>query len=696
VDALSEVASASPLSSRDEETEIPTGQGAWRNDGSRETEWNVLPAMWKQLAQKLPKEALALVDEHNGKDSGEGAVELTYSQLHDEICLFAWGLKALGVKKGQTLCLFSENSSRWLVADQGSSMLGGTNALRGITSPAEELNFIVENSKGRGLIVQNEATLEYLWPTLVASGNHKQLDFVICLWGSITKKEEFKRDSEDVPIMSYKEVIALGESNFSSYSSAETLGDVAEPTIDENDIYCIIYTSGTTGKPKGAMLSHKNLMYQMCNLHNVIKVSQTTKSISLLPPWHVYQLATSYYSYSHGITNRYSNVANFRNDLSDYGCDFVVAVPLVVENLYKRVMQTVKKMPSTRRKLVGFFLKASEHYIKATRVIQGTHVRYASEAPSFAKVLCCWFVHLLLKPIHFLANKLVYKKVRDQVNIKRTIVSGGGALSDYVEDFFEIIGVEIINGWGLTETSPVIAARSCANIDNKDANVRGTVGKPVPGTQIKAVNPETGLEVADGKVGLMLARGATVFQGYIQNPEATEKAFRFGEGWFDTGDLGYVIPQMSHHSMGGMNVLVGREKETIVLSNGENVEPSPIEQACLASPYIEQIMVVGQDKKHLGALVVPDYEALQADGIVSSEEEAKSEQGKCTIAQHLHQDVKRRVEARDFFKQQESVRKITLLPKPLTFEDGFLTRTMKVRRHIVQEHFSNEIESMFD
>ncbi|UPR04413.1 long-chain-fatty-acid CoA ligase [Chloropicon primus] len=663
-----------------DQVEFSSTFGAWRNSKSRETSWDLLPQQWARLAEEVPKDTIAVIDENNGKSEGT-RVEWTYGELHEEICLFAWGLKSLGAEKGHTTCIFSENSARWLVADQGSSMLGCTNALRGITSPADELSFIVDNSQGRGLIVQNEDTLNHIWPTLVENGQHNQIGFVVVLWDGVT---EARRTEGDVQVLSYADVINMGR----EASSAKPLESILNSTISEEDPYCIIYTSGTTGQPKGAMLSHKNIMYQIVNLHNVIAIPSETNVISLLPPWHVYQLATGYYSYSHGITNRYSNVANFAKDLGEHGCDFIVAVPLVIENLYKKVMSSVKKMPSSKRNLVGFFLKASQNYIQATRVVQGVSLKYVHERPSPLKMLAYWLVHILLKPIHALANKLVYSKIRDQIKISRTIVSGGGALSEHLEDFFEIVGVEIINGWGLTETSPVIAARP-TKLTNSYQNARGTVGRPVPGTQIRAVDPETLEAIPDGQKGLLLAKGATIFGGYKQNPKATESAFRYGDGWFDTGDLGYIAPYKNHHDMGGMCVLVGREKETIVLSNGENVEPSPLEQACLASSYIEQIMVVGQDKKSLGALVVPDYEALMEEGIISSKSD------KDEAMKFLKAEIKQKIEERDLFKPQESVRNIVLLEDPLTFEDGFLTRTMKERRHIVAEAFGSKIDSMF-
>jgi long-chain acyl-CoA synthetase len=204
----------------------------------------------------------------------------------------------------------------------------------------------------------------------------------------------------------------------------------------------------------------------------------------------------------------------------------------------------------------------------------------------------------LLWPLHKLGNQLVYSKVREATGGRvKEFISGGGSLARHLDVFFEIIGVPLIVGYGLTETSPVLSARRPWH------NLRGAAGQPIPFTELKIVDPETGHPLNFREKGLVLARGPQIMEGYYNNPEATQKAID-PEGWFDTGDLGWITKDYNI-------VLTGRAKDTIVLTNGENIEPQPIEDACVRSPYIDQIMLVGQDQRSLGAVIVPNLEALQ-------------------------------------------------------------------------------------
>jgi len=630
-------------------------------------------------------DALAVIDEHHSPTT-----RLTYKELHGEICTFARGLRFLGLERGARLSIFSENGSRLLICDQGAMMLGASNAMRGVTSPPAELVYIFENSESVGIAVQDWATLQSISSELRRSRSLGKLKFVAVLWPETkdldalsAKKSEFAADLA-APIFTFDEVLAVGLQQHGSSSEATQI-DCEKHDVSE--VASIIYTSGTTGNPKGVMLTHGNLMHQICNLNNVIAMIPGARTLSLLPPWHVYQLATGYYAYSGGICNRYSDVNHFRQDLADFGTDFLVAVPLVVENLYKRIQSQIRSQPATKRAVADFLIKLGVAYTRARRIVTGSCVDYALTQPKFfflvrlAAALKC----LLLLPLYKLAKKLVFSGIRSKINIQRVVVSGGGSLAQYLEDFFETVGLEIINGWGLTETAPVLAARSTSDIAEGGVNARGTIGFPVPGSQVKVVDPETGEEVDDGKTGLMLARGPNVFAGYCGNEEETAKAFRFGDGWFDTGDLGYKIPAMPRaHKMGGMLVHVGREKETIVLLNGENVEPNPLENACLASPLISQMMIVGQDRKHLGAVIVPDWEHIKDAGIAAEDVEAK------VVA-----EVRDRIQQRPTFKVAEAVRKFLLLDAPFTYEDGTLTRTMKLRRHVIAERLEEKINAMF-
>lgn len=339
----------------------------------------------------------------------------------------------------------------------------------------------------------------------------------------------------------------------------------------------------------------------------------------------------------------------------------------------------------------------SEKYIKARRIVQGLSLENLN--PSMVERLAASIQASALFPFHALGERLVYRKVREATGGRiKQMISGGGALPKHIDDFFEIIGVEILQGYGLTETSPVTHAR------RPWRNLRGSAGQAIPGTETKIVDPETRKTLSPGERGLVLLRGPQIMQGYDQNPEATAKAID-AEGWFDSGDLGWVTPQNDL-------VLTGRAKDTIVLTNGENIEPQPIEDACLRSPYIDQIMLVGQDQRSLGALIVPNLEALQKwletqnlhlrlpneanigqsqDSTLKTEVDLESK-----IIQDLFRlELNREVQNRPGYRPDDRIGLIKLIVSPFSIENGMMTQTLKIRRHIVMERYRDIINGMF-
>jgi long-chain acyl-CoA synthetase len=277
---------------------------------------------------------------------------------------------------------------------------------------------------------------------------------------------------------------------------------------------------------------------------------------------------------------------------------------------------------------------------------------------------------------HQLGDRLVYKKVREGLggNLK-FVVSGGGSIADHLEDFFEIVNIDILGGYGLTETSPITHVR------RPWRNVRGADGEPLPKTETRIVDPESYKDLPTGSKGLILLRGPQIMQGYYNNPEATAKAID-PEGWFNTGDLGMVT---RYNDL----IITGRAKDTIVLTNGENIEPQPIEDVCLRSPYIDQIMLVGQDQKVLGALVVPNLEALaQWSG---GEPDLNSPAVQDLYRKELNQLVK----SRPGFRPDERIGPFRLLSEPFAIDNGLLTQTLKIRRNIVMERYQGMIDEMF-
>jgi long-chain acyl-CoA synthetase len=285
-----------------------------------------------------------------------------------------------------------------------------------------------------------------------------------------------------------------------------------------------------------------------------------------------------------------------KGDLKKFKPHYMIAVPRLWESIYEGVQKQFREQPAKKQRLVNFFLSASDTYIKARRIVQGLSLDHINS--SAIERLTAKIRETVLFPLHALGERLVYAKVREATGGRiKHVISGGGALPRHIDSFFELVGINILQGYGLTETAPVTNAR------RPWRNLLGSSGQPIPGTEVKIVDPETRVPLPTLKRGLVLLRGPQIMQGYYQNPQATAKAID-SEGWFDSGDLGWVTPQNDL-------VLTGRAKDTIVLTNGENIEPQPIEDACLRSPYVDQIMLVGQDQRSIGALIVPNIEALE-------------------------------------------------------------------------------------
>ncbi|MGB7486371.1 MAG: AMP-binding protein, partial [Phormidesmis sp.] len=285
-----------------------------------------------------------------------------------------------------------------------------------------------------------------------------------------------------------------------------------------------------------------------------------------------------------------------------------------------------------------------------------------------------------LWPIHQIGDRIVYGKVRDAMGGQIDyLVSGGGSIADYLEDFYEIVGIEILGGYGLTETSPITHVRRPWH------NLRGADGQAVPGVETAIVHLETREPLPAGTPGLVLIRGPQVMQGYYKNPKATAKAID-PDGWFDTGDLGKLTAQ-------GDLIITGRAKDTIVLTNGENIEPTPVENACLRSPYVDQIMLVGQDQKSVGALIVPSKEALES--WAANKGVDMSDLNSPLFQALFKAELKREISNRPGYRPDERVGPFVLLDEPFTVENGLLTQTMKVKRLQVCDRYQAIIDSLF-
>ncbi|EFJ49638.1 hypothetical protein VOLCADRAFT_120723 [Volvox carteri f. nagariensis] len=637
-----------------------------------------MPSRWSRNADQYGS-LVAVRDPHQ-----DGSPEMTFRHLYDTMQSFAAGFHELGVAKHDKVALFSENSSRWLVADGAIMACGAAGVVRGASAPAEELLYIAKHSGAVGLVVQDGAALGKL---LAAGQAHERaqepnplraLRFVVLLWG---EAEPAHVSSLTCPLLSYNDVLRRGEASLKagSFSPAE---------VSPDDLATLVYTSGTTGHPKGVMLTHGNLTYQVRNLSYFLAVQPGDRVLSLLPPWHIYERTCSYFVLSRGGQQVYTNIRRLRDDLTAFTPDHFVCVPLVLDTLHARVRQRLAAGPRHRAAIATALLAAGAAYHALPPADRGTSdglvATAAGLARRWAQILGAAVLAALLTPLHWLASKLVYGKIREALGIRKTVVSGGGSLAAHLDDFYEALGLPVLNGWGLTETSPVLA---CRRSDPPEQNIRGSVGVPTPGTQLRVVDPETLDPLPEGRQGLVLANGPGVMAGYFLDEEATARAFRAGDGWFDTGDLGWVAPTgVTGSRCAGHLVLTGRAKDTIVLSSGKNVEPQPIEDAVAASGLIKHVVLVGQDKRELGALVWPDEDALSAT--------PENSLSPAELEDRLLDEVARLNSSRPDYHHFEHVAHITVVRTPLSVDDGTLTRTMKPRRPEIMKRHAATAEAL--
>jgi long-chain acyl-CoA synthetase len=298
--------------------------------------------------------------------------------------------------------------------------------------------------------------------------------------------------------------------------------------------------------------------------------------VSILPCWHIFERTAEYWTLARGVTMVYSSLKSFKNDLKRWKPQFIIAVPRLFESIYTGAQQSFAAQTSTKRKLIAAFKALSMLHMKAKRVLTNMVIR-PQPPPLMEKILSA-LLFVLTWPLVRIADKLAWRKVREGLGGKvKVLVSGGSSMPAHIEDFFEMIGEKLIVGYGLTETSPVISNRVAEH------NLPGSCGSPPPGTLVKLVDPVTKQEVKKGEPGVIMVKSEGVMTGYMQDEEATRQVIN-SEGWFDTGDLGRLNP------VTGDLIITGRAKDTIVLSNGENVEPQPIEDEILSkSPLIDQV-----------------------------------------------------------------------------------------------------------
>ena len=622
-----------------------------------------LEQLWPALAQSYG-DAPALEAPH-----AKPPEVLSFRQLHQQIGQAALGFAQLGVKPGDVVALFAENGPRWLVADQGLMRAGAADAVRGASAPVEELLYILGDSGAVGLVVESAALLDKL---ALAGGGlggpwgpDAPLRFVVLLEGEPAGAVA-QAVVSGVPCFSWQGLIEQGRQ----------AGPLLPPSDDPQRLATILYTSGTTGQPKGVPLSHANLLHQVRTLGVAVVPRPGDRVLSVLPIWHAYERAAEYFLLACGCRQSYTNLKQLRADLQKVRPHYLISVPRLWEALLSGFDDALKAMPAQRQQLIRAALANSRFYGRKRR--QACNLTLVEEpwwgrAGAAVRAGLRW-------PLHRLAETLIWPKLRRQLvgGRLRTAISGGGALAMHVDGFFEAIGIELLVGYGLTETSPVVTCR------RPWRNRRGSAGYPLPGTGVRIVEPGTRAPLGWGQQGLVLVKGPQVMAGYFKQPGATAKVLD-GDGWFDTGDLGHLLAD-------GSLVLTGRAKDTIVLSSGENIEPGPLEEALGASPLLEQVMVVGQDRKQLGALLVPRPEALEA--FAKAGTAAGSALEGDALLRALTRECNRLLSQRPGSRPDERLAGVALV-EPFTLENGLLTQTLKQRRDRIAQRDGAAIAAIY-
>ncbi|MFN9661297.1 MAG: AMP-binding protein, partial [Cyanobacteriota bacterium] len=618
-----------------------------------------LERLWPELARRHG-EAVALEDPH-----ASPPVRLTYRALGEGIERAAAAFAALGAGPGDVVALFAENSPRWLISDQGLMRAGAADAVRGSGAPVEELRYILDDCGAVGLVLESAALFQKLD---LGPERLERLRFVLCLEGAPAPR------SDGGVSLDWEGLLRRGES----------APPPPFPEGGEGRRATLLYTSGTTGQPKGVPLSHANLLHQIRHLGVAVSPSPGDRVLSVLPIWHAYERTAEYFLLSCGCRQTYTSLRHLKTDLRSVKPHYMISVPRLWEALLSGFEDALAAMPAARQRLLGSALANSRAYQRACRAARD--LTLVPEPPS--RRLGAALEALLRAPLHGLASALLWPKVRQQLvgGALRTAISGGGALAIHVDGFFEAIGIELLVGYGLTETSPVLTCR------RSWCNRRGSAGQPLPGTALRIVQPESRATLGLGEPGLVLARGPQVMAGYHGKPEASAKVLD-REGWFDTGDLGRLLAD-------GSLVLTGRAKDTIVLSSGENIEPGPLEEALVECPLIEQVMLVGQDRKQLGALLVPKGEpltqwargqglpepGLTPEGAVAHLEPA--------LAKALTRECNRLLAERPGSRPDERLGGIAAV-EPFTIENGLLTQTLKQRRDRIVARDATAIASLY-
>jgi long-chain acyl-CoA synthetase len=549
----------------------------------------------------------------------------------------AAGFDSLGLKPAERVGILGENRPEWAYADLATLCGRGTVVTIYPSLPANQILYILKDSGARVVVASTEAQAEKI---LSVKAEAPELRHVIVM--------------DDVSVMGAQTLASVREIGRRALAVDKDLIRRRAATVRPDDLATLIYTSGTTGDPKGVMLTHANLgsNVETCAREIFSILGPGDSVLSFLPLCHVFErMGGQFVMLKRGVTIAYAEAFDkVPQNLLEIKPTILVSVPRLYEKIMARVREKVASAPPIRQRIFAFGEATGREMFE---------IGQRNGTPS------AW---LRLK--HKVADRLVLSTVRAGLGGSiRIAVSGGAALPREIGAFFGAMGMPILEGYGLTETSPVICVNTPTN------NRQGSVGKPIEGVEVKIA--------ADGEI---LTRGPHVMRGYFNKPEATAEAID-SDGFFHTGDIGRMDAD-------GYLYITDRKKDLIVTSAGKNIAPQPIENVLKTHPLISEIVMVGNGRNYPSALVVPSFENL---GRLAAEKGIANTSREALVADpRVIELVEQAVASMcGEFAQYEKIKKITLLPREFSIDQGELTPTLKVKRRVVEAKYKDLIDRMY-
>ena len=537
-----------------------------------------VPKMLKATSEQFPEVVGQMKRIKNGQFE-----PVLYREEYQYGLDFGAALLSIGVQRGDPIGLISDNRAEWLYVDFGIMNIGAVDVPRGCDATPIDLEKILSITEAKYVVAENNSQVNKI---LSLKDKLPALKTLISIESDVKPEVLEAAKASGVEVLLYEDLMKIGQK-----WRIENKGKIEEEVEKGkgDDLATIIFTSGTTGTPKGVMLTHHNFLAQLDEIPERIFLNPGDRALSVLPVWHVFEREVEYVIIIQAATLCYSKPVGsiLLADFKTLNPHLLPAVPRVFEAVYDGVTKKMRKTGGIVLGMFNFFVRVAKILKAMSRRMFNKNACYTRYYPVFWWIVCLipW---CLLWPLYGLGNLIIFRKIKAMLGTNfRAGVAGGGAFPKVIDEFFWAIGVQIVEGYGLTETAPIVAVRPMAD------PIFRTIGSPIRGVEARIVDPQDGFVLGRCKEGVLQIKGPTVMKGYYKRPDLTAKVLS-EDGWLDTGDLAIMT---IHNEL----CIKGRIKDTIVLRGGENLEPLPIETKLSESHYIKQAVVVGQDQRYLAA-----------------------------------------------------------------------------------------------